>query len=56
MEQGSIGLWSKVVHYIGNRVPVGTDPWCLKAITANCYVISSLSAHVVMEMPFTVAK
>ena len=22
------GLWSKVVHYIGSRVPFGTQAWC----------------------------
>jgi hypothetical protein len=24
---GPIGLWSKAVHYVGNRVPPGTKPW-----------------------------
>jgi hypothetical protein len=24
--QGSVELWSKVMHYIGNRLPFGTQP------------------------------
>ena len=26
---GPIGLWSNIVHYVGYRVPFGTDPQCL---------------------------
>jgi hypothetical protein len=37
---GCIGLWSKVVHYIGNRVPFGTK----KSVTI--YSICRPTVHV----------
>jgi hypothetical protein len=36
----SLHRWSKVVHYIGNRVPLRLSPWCLSSIciaTFKCW-------------------
>jgi hypothetical protein len=49
-------LWSKVVHYIGNRVPFGTDTrtaelhYCLSPLSASAF------PHPLPSMPLVKGK